>query len=259
MKHLSVIIALTIGIPFIANAEEIAKTSFYYDIQWGNLVIGHIDGSLERKDNSIKLKVKSESEGAISLLYNYKSDLFSSSYKQDDIWRANSYVENSAIKSQKYYSKVLWNKKNNKPDYKIDPPLDLEKVHNVRQSTLKNVIDPITAMIKIIEKVNKNKPCDTTLNIFDGRRRYTLLSRELKKQYLINDRPRSYKGETAVCGIKFIPVGGHWIDSKWDPKNDKFSDIKVFFGTAANGSYLPVRLNLNKWFGTVTVRLLENN
>ena len=109
----------------------------------------------------------------------------------------------------------------------------------VPKSTLKNVIDPITAIIRVIEKINKNKPCDTKLRIFDGRRRYNLSTKELEKKYLINDRPRSFKGDTIVCGIKVTPMGGNRIESKWEPENDKFSDIKVFFGTAAKELHLP--------------------
>ncbi len=259
MKYLALIVALIIGTPSIAVADELTKTNFYYDIQWGHLIIGHIGVSLERKNSSIKLKVKSRSEGAISLLYNYKSDLVASSYKEDQIWRPNLYMVNSSVRNKQYYSKVFWNKKNNKLNYKIDPLLDLEKVYDVPKTTLKNVIDPITAIIRVIEKINKDKPCDTKLRIFDGRRRYNLSTKELEKQYLINDRPRSFKGDTIVCGIKVTPMGGNRIESKWKPENDKFSDIKVFFGTAAKDFHLPVRMKLNRWFGTITFRLLKHN
>ena len=33
-----------------------------------------------------------------------------------------------------------------------------------------------------------------------------------------------------VCGLRFYPIGGHYLDSKWNPENDKFSDIKLYFG-----------------------------
>jgi len=259
MKLLALILALIIGSASTGDAGKPTKTNFYYDIQWGHLIIGHISVSLEKKSNSIKLKVKSKSEGPISLLYNYESDLVASSYKDGETWRPNSYVVKSSVKNNQYYSKVSWDKKTNKLNYKIDPPLDLKKVFDVPQSTLKNVIDPITAIIKVVEKINRDKPCDTELHIFDGRRRYDLSTKELEKQYLINDRPRSYKGDAVVCGIKITPIGGNRIESKWEPENDKFSDIKIFFSTAAKGLPLPVRMKLDRWFGTITFRLLKHN
>ena len=46
----------------------------------------------------MKLKVKSKSEGPVSLLYNYGSDLVVSSYKEGEIWRPDSYIMNSNVK-----------------------------------------------------------------------------------------------------------------------------------------------------------------
>ena len=57
MKYLALILALIIGTPTIAVADELTKTNFYYDIQWGHLIIGHISVSLERKNSSIKLNL----------------------------------------------------------------------------------------------------------------------------------------------------------------------------------------------------------
>jgi hypothetical protein len=259
MKYVAITLTLIIAISPVAHANKLIKTNFHYDIQWGNLKIGNISVFLERKSNDIKLKAKSKSEGAISFLYNYKSDLVASSYKRNEIWRASSYIVNSKLRDKLYYSKVFWNKEDNNLKYEIDPPLDLEKVYDVPQSTLKNVIDPITAILKVIEKINKNKPCNSKLSIFDGRRRYNLSAKELENQYLVNDRPRSFKGDTVVCGVKITPIGGHWIDSEWKPEMDKFSDIKVFFRSGVKGFHLPVRINLSRWFGTITVRLLKHN
>ena len=108
MKYLTVILALIIGTRSIGDAGKLTKTSFHYDIQWGHLIIGHISVSLEKKSSSIKLK--SKSEGLISLLHNFESDLVASSYKEGEIWRPNSYMVHSSAKNKQYYSKVFWHK-----------------------------------------------------------------------------------------------------------------------------------------------------
>ena len=71
--------------------------------------------------------------------------------------------------------------------------------------------------------------CNSSYRIFDGRRRYDLAIKELEKKYLINDRPRAFKGDTVVCGLKFTPIGGHRIESKLNSELDKFTDIHLFF------------------------------
>ena len=258
MKNIILILVLNIGTFSIVNANELTKTNFYYDIQWGHITVGNINVRLEKKNRGVKLRVKSQSEGALSILYDYQSDLVASSYKQGKIWKGNSYMVNSFFRSQRYYSKVFWDKKTGKLDFDIKPPLDLEKVYDVPKLSLTNVVDPITAMLKVLEKINRKESCEDKLGIFDGRRRYNLSTKELKKEYLTNDRPRSFKGHTIVCGLKFAPIGGHRRKSEWTPTADKFSDIKIFFGIVDKGFHMPVRMHLNRWFGTITVRLLSN-
>jgi hypothetical protein len=118
-------------------------------------------------------------------------------------------------------------------------------------------LDPITAIIKVIERIKKNEPCNMKLNIFDGRRRYDLLTKELGKTILKNDRPNSYNGKAIICGTKIIPIGGHRLKSKWKPEEDNFNDFKIFFGRTVSGVLFPVRVDLERWFGKITVRLLE--
>ena len=180
MKNIILILVLNIGTFSIVNANELTKTNFYYDIQWGHITVGNINVRLEKKNRGVKLRVKSQSEGALSILYDYQSDLVASSYKQGKIWKGNSYMVNSFFRSQRYYSKVFWDKKTGKLDFDIKPPLDLEKVYDVPKLSLTNVVDPITAMLKVLEKINRKESCEDKLGIFDGRRRYNLSTKELK-------------------------------------------------------------------------------
>jgi hypothetical protein len=258
MKYFFLFLALIYGSSSFAETGPLGKKTLNYDIQWGHIIVGRVDVTLDRKYNRFILKLKSKSEGMFDFLYNYKSELLASSYKEDGVWKSISYITTSDVRDQKYYSKVYWDRRNNKLDFKIDPPLDLEEVHEVLYASLKKVVDPMTALLEVIEKINKTNPCDASFRIFDGRRRYDLSTQELPKEFLINDRPRSFSGDAVVCGLRVTPIGGHRIESKWKPELDKFSDIKIFFGIVGEGGYLPVRMHINRWFGTITLRLLSN-
>ena len=150
------------------------------------------------------------------------------------------------------------NFENNLVKYKNDPVLDLKKVHPIEQLTLNEVIDPVTAFINIIEKIDANEKCDKIFKIFDGRRRYNLQIKALGNTFLKNDRPKSFNGKVLVCGLKVTPLGGHRLETKWKPNEDKFTDFKIFFGKTSSGRTLPVRMNLERWFGTVIIRLIRD-
>ncbi|MDC1357036.1 DUF3108 domain-containing protein, partial [Pseudomonadota bacterium] len=129
----------------------------------------------------------------------------------------------------------------------------------IDMSSLNYVMDPLTAIINMIKNIKNKKNCDQNFKIFDGRRRYDLQVKSLGKDILKNDRPKSFSGNVTICGVKMLPLGGHRLKSKWKPEEDKFSDFKLYFGTTASGLLFPVRVNLDRWFGTVVVRLISNN
>ena len=252
------IILLTMGNPTLCLSDIFDGLEVSYQTQWGNAQIGNFKIKIEKNKNKIKFVSESHSEGVISLFLDYKSNIVGTSVKNDKNWYPNSYIVNSNYNNKRYYSKIRWDKNRNKFDKKIEPPIDLKKVYDIPPSTLENVIDPITALMRVLDKVNHHQSCDKVLNIFDGRRRYNLETKSLGEEFLINDRPNSFTGQTLVCGVKIKPIGGHRLESKWEPETDKFSDIKIFFGIINTSAYLPVRMVLDRWFGRIIVRMLKS-
>ena len=248
---------LIINFAFISNAALGYEENYYYEVQFGNLIIGKVEVFVEANRNEIILTTKSKTAGFLNILYDYEGELYSSSKRKNNYWLPKVFSTTGTFNKKKRSSKI--NFENNLVKYKNDPILDLTKVHNIDQSTLKEVIDPVTAFINIVEEINLTERCDKSFRIFDGRRRYDLQVKSLGNTFLINDRPKSFNGNTLICGLKIIPLGGHRLETKWKPKEDKFSDFKIFFGTISSGRLLPVRMNLERWFGTVTVRLIGNN
>ena len=161
----------------------------------------------------------------------------------------------SIYKGKTRKSNVEWDNSNNVLKFKNTPKLDLKKVNKIPQNTIFNVLDPFTALINTIDNLQLNNSCINKFRIFDGRRRYDLEMIELSRSFLKKDRPKTYEGNVIVCGLRFYPIGGHYLDSKWKPENDKFSDIKLYFGFL-NKKVFPVRMEINRWFGSIITRII---
>ena len=59
-----------------------------------------------------------------------------------------------------------------------------------------------------------------------------------------------------MCSLKFEPIGGHLIDTKWrSDDNDDDDRIKMFFGRPLKGQIVPVRVEVDSWIGTIVGRL----
>ena len=238
-------------------AKEIKKLN--YDIQLSNIQVGKTLVTFEKKKNKFTFHVSSISKGFIDVFYNYKSHITASLYSKKNKWLPHKYLIISDFNNKKTYSEVLWDHLNEDIKFKLDPPLNLEKVHKIEKKSLENVIDPISALVRLQNQLNINKSCNNMFKIFDGRRRYNIILKDLGIFFLEKDRPKSYTGKTIVCGMKFIPIGGHRLKSKWRPKEDKFGDIKVYFSNIVQNKMIPVRVKITRWFGTIIVRLLKDN
>ena len=240
------------------NANNLEK-KFHFDIQYENFKTGQIFVSYERKNKKLILTSKSVSEGFLSFFYSYQSQSISESIQYNNEWLPSSHVVRGFVNDEKRISKVKWIDGKNILKYEINPPLNLKKVFPIPEESLSDVIDPITAFLQIIQNIKANKDCSGKYRVFDGRRRYDVVSKKLGDVFLENDRPRSFKGKTFICGFKFLPIGGHRIKSKWKPENDKFTDVKIYFANLKENLIFPVRMTLTRWFGKIIVRLLNNN
>ena len=235
-----------------------AKEDYFFEVQFGNLIVGKAEVSLINDEKKILVKAKTKTAGFLNTFYEYQGELSSWSIKNREAWKPHKFSTNGFFKNKNRFSELSWDK-DNSVSYKINPVLDLKEVYDVDQSSLKNVMDPLTSIINVIENIKTTKTCDQSFKIFDGRRRYDLIIKTLGKENLVNDRPKSFSGNVTTCGVKMIPIGGHRLKSKWKPKQDKFSDFKIYFGKISSGLLFPVRMNLERWFGTVVVRLISKN
>ncbi len=239
-------------------ADEYRK-NLRYDVQFSNIQVGQITVSLESKNKNISIVAKSFSEGFVDVFYSYKSNLNAIFYNNENKWFPYKFKINSIYNDKKIFTEVIWNKKTKDLKVQLDPPLNLKKVHSIIDKNLKNVIDPITALMRLMQNLSLKKSCRKKFRIFDGRRRYDVITKGFGNIFLENDRPKSFKGNAIVCGIKFFPLGGHRLKSKWKPENDKFKDIKIFFSNKEKNFNFPVRMVIKRWFGTIVVRLLKED
>lgn len=247
---------LVIFFVFNVNKAFGYKENYYYEVQFGNFVVGKSHVFIQADSSHIILNSKSKTAGFLDALYKYEGDLYASSVRGNNQWFPKIFSASGIFNNKERSSKLDF--ENNLVKYKNYPVLDFKKVHPLNQSTLIGVIDPITAFINIIEKINAHQQCDETFKIFDGRRRYDLKIKSLGITLLENDRPKSFNGKVIVCGLKVKPLGGHRLETKWRPNEDKFSDFKIFFGETSLGRTLPVRMELERWFGTIIIRLIRD-
>ena len=78
----------------------------------------------------------------------------------------------------------------------------------VREQHLKDVLDPLSAVMAISRSSNAN-PCGRKLAIFDGKQRFDLVLTFLRQQAVAEQRPSGQPGVAFVCKVRYVPIAGH--------------------------------------------------
>ena len=107
----------------------------------------------------------------------------------------------------------------------------------------------------MLDRLQEGEVCEQSFQIYDGRRRAELSFSDLGTARLEPDRAFAFAGETRVCGIISTPLGGHWRDSQLADEDPNPEDIKAFVTELAPGVMVPVRIEVELFFGRLITRL----
>jgi hypothetical protein len=78
----------------------------------------------------------------------------------------------------------------------------------LREAHLKDVLDPLSAVLALSRTSNAN-PCGRRIPIFDGKQRFDLVFTYLRQQAVAETRPSGQPGVAFVCRVHYVPIAGH--------------------------------------------------
>ena len=78
----------------------------------------------------------------------------------------------------------------------------------VREPHLKDVLDPLSAVMALSRSANAN-PCGRRLALFDGVARFDLVLTYLRQERVAETRPSGQPGVAYVCRVRYVPIAGH--------------------------------------------------
>lgn len=242
-----------------ASAAEASyqSTSLFYTVSWGNVTLAksQLDYQFGEDDASISASV--DSDGLLAFFSGFQSRAKADLVLKDAGWTPNTLFMERISGRKTVQSRVAWDDDSNVSTESRMPELDLGEVYPVTAQMRVNVLDPYSAVLRLIHHIETTGDCNESYEIYDGRRRNRLHFKTLGTTNLTETRPGEFVGDALICSLEFKPIGGHQIDSKWrsDNKDDDNSRIKMFFGRPLQGQMVPVRVEVDSWIGTVVGRL----
>jgi uncharacterized protein DUF3108 len=137
------------------------------------------------------------------------------------------------------------------------PPPGSDRVV-VKEADIRNVSDPLSAMLITADDPLASANCKRVLAIFDGQRRYDLaLSFKRVEKVAIE---HSYSGLVLVCGVVLRPIAGYRADSKLVKYVAGRRDMELWFAPIAGTPLIaPIRVLMPTLIGTLEIAADEFN
>ena len=136
-----------------------------------------------------------------------------------------------------------------------DPAPNLDEVYPLDAEMRTGVTDPFSAMMTILERLEAGKSCSGVFQIYDGRRRAELSFSDLGTDELVSDRDFAFSGKSQVCRIVSRPLGGHRRKSRFTSEKSNPNKIRAFVARLDSGLMVPVRIEVDLFFGQIISRL----
>jgi hypothetical protein len=171
-------------------------------------------------------------------------------------FRPSHFTSQSVFDDETYTIDMSWPKGIQTPIYSVEPEKKKGETHPLRRATLRNVVDPYTAMLMALADLEAKGKCEGSYRVFDGRRRSELLLKDFGMAEIAADQDWAYSGPAHICGSASKLIGGHKIDSKYDPDEElDFEKVQIFVAKPDGKTMMPVRIEMNSFLGAITVRL----
>jgi hypothetical protein len=90
----------------------------------------------------------------------------------------------------------------------VDPPPTDDDRDPVTPEQQKNTLDPLSAVLDLVQRVAHGEGCQATERVFDGRRRFDMLVGDAGMQRLEPNRHSPYDGVAHVCDFSIEKIAG---------------------------------------------------
>ena len=250
-------LAVLLSLCASAAAASYQSTRLVYTVSWGNILLAKSQLDYQFGDDDARILASVDSDGFIAFFSGFQSRAKADLVLKDAGWTPKTLFMERISGRKRLQSRVAWDDDSNVSSESRMPELDLGEVYPLTAQMRVNVLDPYSAVLRLIRHIETTGDCTKSYEIFDGRRRNRLHFETLGTTNLTETRPGEFAGEALICSLKSEPIGGHQIESKWrsDGKDDNDDRIKMFFGRPLQGQIVPVRVEVDSWIGAIVGRL----
>lgn len=135
---------------------------------------------------------------------------------------------------------------------------------SIEDALTQGTTDALTATLHVMNDASDGKACDSSAEVFDGKRRYALHYTQEEIESLVRSRYNVYEGPSQRCVVEAVPISGAWHKKPrgWMSIQEQ-GRIKGSLPTIwlaqmdKNGPAVPVKIRVKTDYGTLFMHLVN--
>lgn len=214
------IITLGFFLNFIPQAGAFSVTHDF------NVVLGIFDAArtqftYELTPQTYRVGSEVVTNGLFDTLYPFKAVYATNGIISDNGFKTQNYKYTSKSRFSKRTKELVYNDKG-QPVYRLSTKDDKTKKVMIEESPDNaGTTDLQTVMAKLSKQYNDLKFCDARMEVFDGKRRFSVIFKDEGKEILPAVDQSPYAGEAAKCSMYIDKLGAKGDDLLWELTSDR--------------------------------------
>ena len=278
-------IRLYIGLNILLFSLFVESKEFNYKFHWLYVPVAKLsinfnepfDADNER--NHFEKKFQLSTEGPLKLIRNYQSTI-TKKFNNKGEWDYHLIGIDRGEPEEKLisYSSTSYPIVHTFIDDKGAEPLRDDELKDPR------LIDPVSVLLKTVQRLNENKACSNEFFVFDGKRKYKVTVKHVDDENLSRDRLWAFSGPVVHCQMRLfsaklfkgnkseypeeiggpttdLPIGGSTENTKYRdldnnqwPFNNEERVIDIWFSNEKE--YVPVKFTITTPLGLIIGRVV---
>lgn len=249
--------ALAVALAVVSVAGPAVAQTYRYRVEWGSVRLVTAEVTVTRTGERWEVRGDGTSAGPAAWFFDWEGFAESAGVVTADGLVTRRHVNGGRLGERQRSASVTWpDGRGGTPVTVTDLPADPAKETPIPPGSTAGTVDPFAALLTILDGLGRGGRCDGTYPVFDGRRRYDLTVKDVGRLNAPADRgPGTWSGPATGCAISSRPLGGFPI--RPTVRTAPNARRLVYAARLANGSFAPIRIEVETSIGMVVGRLLR--
>ncbi len=250
---------------FSKPAQAVQTQHLSYSVYSGGLNVVAANMDLQVENNKYLASVSAKTHGFLGKLAPWSGT-----------FESNGRVKNGQFFPNLHHSVAIWRGEDDEKKYDYDGKGNLTNYleieagktkpkKDLETALIQDTTDILSATLKVMHSMGNGEACDSSEDIFDGKRRFALTFNPVSETVLKSSRYNIFDGVAKKCEVMIEPKGGKWHAKPRGWLSIQEQGLKhgarptIWLGKLDSSDlFVPVKVQIKTSYGTLLMHLTES-